>query len=160
MTVARWHANAAPRLRESGDTIDAHQWRVAQLVQRICDAIGEPCRLNLLQAALYHDEAERVLGDMPRPAKDRFYALARAYADAEAEVMAEMNLPGYPWELTEREEQILRLADCADAWRWAWQHGARGEEWQDAAAECHGLAWSMGKKVGVWWDQFERENAA
>jgi 5'-deoxynucleotidase YfbR-like HD superfamily hydrolase len=157
MTVARWHQNESPRLRNSGDCIERHQWRVALLVQRICAAMREPMRVNLLQAALYHDEAERVLGDMPGPVKAGFPALARAYADAEAEVLSDMDLPGYPWELTEREEAIKTLADRADAWRWAIMHGEYCGDWRDAESECHGLAWGIGPRAGAWWAEFAKE---
>jgi len=43
-----------------------------------------------LRAAMHHDEAERVLGDMPGPAKEAFPALAAAYAKAELSVLTEM----------------------------------------------------------------------
>jgi len=88
MTVLRWHSNADPRLRLSGDTIDLHQRRVCDM----CHSAAAWLRLSLigsdlLRAALHHDEAERVLGDMPGPAKGAFPALAAAYAKAELSVL-------------------------------------------------------------------------
>jgi 5'-deoxynucleotidase YfbR-like HD superfamily hydrolase len=70
MTVLRWHAHADHRLRNSGDDIHGHQCRVAMLCHSLAAYIGHPLHdSDLPHAALRHDEAERVLGDMPGPAK-------------------------------------------------------------------------------------------
>jgi 5'-deoxynucleotidase YfbR-like HD superfamily hydrolase len=95
MSVLRWHAHADHRLRSSGDDIHGHQCRVAMLCHSLAAYIGHPLHdSDLPHAALRHDEAERVLGDMPGPAKYRFPALADAYAEAEQQVLTEM---GYDW---------------------------------------------------------------
>ena len=126
----RWHANANPNLRDSFDTIDAHQRRVCSMCISLAAFIGHPLTGSELPwAARHHDEAERFLGDMPAPAKARFPMLAEQYAIAERQILAEMSLS---WTLTAKEQQMLHLCDKLDAYTWARKHGARGPEW-DAA---------------------------
>lgn len=114
MTVNRWHTNPDSALRNSGDTIDAHQDRVADLVSEICAQMGLD-GWHVIQAAKVHDEAERELGDMPATAKRRFPYLEEAYRRAEAEVLGEHPLD----HLTDVEQSILDLADQLDAYLWA-----------------------------------------
>ena len=131
-TVNRWHANADPRLRDSLDTIDAHQQRVATLCHSLAAHMGHPLtESDLLLAARNHDEAERVLGDMPAPAKARFPELAEAYAIAEREVLRGM---GLDWTITAKEEQMLHLCDKLDAYIFAVSRGVTGQEWDEARA--------------------------
>ena len=84
---------------------------------------------DLLIAAASHDEAERILGDMPSPAKGRFAALADAYAQAERVVLDEM---GLTWTLTAKEQQMLHLCDRLDAYMFAMSRGVTGQEWDEA----------------------------
>jgi len=119
-TVNRWHCYPDERLRNSGDTIDAHQWRVWKLCVEFAVALKLKDRSELIFAAINHDEAEKVLGDMPGPAKERFPALAAAYAEAEKTVLAEM---GLYWTLTDQDAAILHLADKLDGDIWARNHG-------------------------------------
>jgi 5'-deoxynucleotidase YfbR-like HD superfamily hydrolase len=126
----RWHANADPRLRDAGDTIDAHQRRVTTLCLSLAAHMGHPLSgSDLLIAAASHDEAERVLGDMPSPAKARFVLLATAYASAERVVLEEM---GLTWTLTAKEQQMLHLCDRLDAYMFATSRGVTGQEWDEA----------------------------
>lgn len=128
----RWHANANPRLRNSLDTIDAHEQRVLALCHSLAAHMGHLLiGSDLLWAARYHDEAERVLGDMPAPAKARFPELAEAYAIAERTVLAEM---GFSWTLTAKEQQMLHLCDKLDAYIFAVSCGVTGQEWDEARA--------------------------
>ena len=138
MTVLRWHAHEDHRLRHSGDDIHEHQFRVADMCIRLAARIGHPLHnSDLVDAAMYHDEAERVLGDMPGPAKDRFPALAAAYAKAELQVLTEM---GMNWTLTRKEQDMLTLCDKLDAWQWARKHGVTGGEWDCALAKLRIMA--------------------
>ena len=130
MTVNRWHANANPALRDAGDTIDAHQRRVTTLCLSLAAHMGHPLSgSDLLIAAASHDEAERVLGDMPSPAKARFVLLATAYASAERVILDEM---GLTWTLTAKEQQMLHLCDRLDALMFAMSRGVTGQEWDEA----------------------------
>ena len=126
----RWHANSNPNLRDSFDTIDAHQRRVSVLCHSLAAFMGYPLtESDLLHAASNHDEAKRVLGDIPSPAKARFPKLAEQYEIAENVILAEM---GLYWILTPKEAQMLHLCDKLDAYTWARNHGTHGPEW-DAA---------------------------
>jgi 5'-deoxynucleotidase YfbR-like HD superfamily hydrolase len=123
--VNRWHCHPNERLRNSGDTINLHQARVADLCDTFAAALGMDVERaqELNFAALNHDEAEKVIGDMPGPAKDRFPVLAAEYAAAEKIVLAEM---GLHWDLTNFETAILHLADKLDAELLARRHGVVG----------------------------------
>lgn len=128
----RWHANADPFLRDALDTIDAHQHRVAVMCHSLAAHMGHPLtESDLLLAARNHDEAERVLGDMPAPAKARFPELAEAYAIAEREVLRGM---GLAWTITAKEEQMLHLCDKLDAYMFAVSCGVTGQEWDEYRA--------------------------
>lgn len=123
--VARWHCYPDARLRNSGDTIERHQIEVERLCRQFSWALKLDTgrRAELLHAARHHDEAERVLGDLPGPAKARFPELAAAYEEAEREVLADM---GLSWSLTPQEADILHLADKLEAELWARRHGVTG----------------------------------
>jgi 5'-deoxynucleotidase YfbR-like HD superfamily hydrolase len=145
MTVLRWHCHPSDALRLSGDNIDRHQKRVRYLVGSLCAAIGYDTNgTDILRAARYHDEAERVMGDLPAPAKARFPALAAAYAKAELEVLIEM---GHTWSLSRLEADILRLCDVLERYLYA---AARGVDHPDDMAECQALAKRIGTCAVAW----------
>jgi 5'-deoxynucleotidase YfbR-like HD superfamily hydrolase len=145
MSPLRWHCHPDDRLRLSGDNIDRHQQAVADLVGSLCAAIGyDTTGTDILRAARYHDEAERVLGDLPAPAKARFPALAAAYAKAELAVLIEM---GHTWSLSRLEADILRLCDVLERYLYA---SARGVDHPDDLAECQALAKRIGTCAVAW----------
>ena len=123
--VNRWHCHPDERLRNSGDTIERHQIEVERLCRQFSWVLKLDTgrRAELLHAARHHDEAERIVGDLPGPAKARFPALAAAYEEAEREVLADM---GLSWSLTPQEADILHLADKLEAELWARRHGVTG----------------------------------
>ena len=140
-TVNRWHAHADPRLRNSGDTIDGHQARVCDLCLSLAACIGWPLHgSDLPRAALHHDEAERVVGDIPGPAKVRFPELAFAYAQAERVIMADRGIA--PFDLTIEESRILSICDALDAVQWAMKCAADGPllDADRAAIRRHAMA--------------------
>jgi 5'-deoxynucleotidase YfbR-like HD superfamily hydrolase len=142
MTVLRFHASQDARLRGYGDNISMHQMRVHLWCEQICNSLGVDLSPDLHKAALNHDQAERVLGDTPGPAKERFPALAAAYAKAELQVLTEM---GLTWNLTRQEADILQLADKADAWLIACRVGAADDpEWVEAFAKLERMADKLG----------------
>jgi len=134
--VNRWHANACPELRNSGDTISAHQKRCGALIRQLWpDASDE-----LVRMAECHDEAEKMIGDMPYPAKRDFPALATVYEMAERQVMRGMGLPMPEHGI---DSDKIKLVDRIDAYRWMMLHAPRLEadqEWEDALARIIGLA--------------------
>jgi 5'-deoxynucleotidase YfbR-like HD superfamily hydrolase len=145
MSPLRWHCHPNDALRLSGDNIDRHQEAVTQLVASLCAAIGyETDGTDILRAAQYHDEAERVLGDLPATAKERFPALAAAYAKAELEVLIEM---GHTWRLSRTERRMIRLCDVLERYLYA---AARGVDHPDDLAECRALAKRIGTSAVAW----------
>ena len=147
-TVNRWHSHPCPRLRGSGDTVAAHQRRVTELCRDLAAYIGHSLHdSDLLYAAANHDAAEAVLGDMPAPAKDRFPALAAAYAKAELQVLTEM---GLNWNLTRREADMLHICDKLDAYTWARKCGVTGGEWDRALVRLWKLAHGIGPDAAEW----------
>lgn len=68
---------------------------------------------NLLMAALAHDMAEQVTGDMPSPAK-RKLGIGAEFAAMEAEVMMVYGVPDFEALLTEDEKITLKRADVLD----------------------------------------------
>ena len=140
-TVNRWHCHPDPRLRNSGDTIDRHQQAVWQLCYDFAHMLKLPDdrRVELLFAARHHDEAERIVGDLPGPAKARFPALAAAYEKAELEVLNDM---GLNWSLTRQEADMLHLADKLEAELWARRHGVTGSH------DCDKLA-ALADRLGL-----------
>lgn len=103
--VKRFHIHTT--LREH--LVASHSWGVAML----CLEIDPKCRKEVLVAALQHDVAESVTGDMPAPTKWRFEELAKALARVELVVEEELELQPTS-ELTKHEEKTLKIADMAD----------------------------------------------
>ena len=152
MTVARWHSNPDFRLRRSGDTIDSHQRRVCTMCVDLAARLRLPLDgSDLPRAALQHDEAERVLGDMPGPAKARFPQLAAVYARAESEVLREMGIK--PFRLTDDEWAILKLCDKLDAILWAKAHGVCGGEWLAETLRLRAKAAELALDALAWVDE-------
>lgn len=150
MTVNRWHAHPDYRLRNGGETIDDHQEAVHWKVKDFCAHMGIKANDDLICAARYHDEAERVLGDMPATAKRSFPALAAAYAKAELEILTEM---GYTWSLTRQEADILKLCDMLDAYQSMLVRApdlAANDDWQHYLAEMRKIAERIGGKAMAW----------
>ncbi len=157
MTVNRWHAHHDYRLRNCGDNIRSHQASVEDLARDLCKRIGIEPSDDLLFAALHHDEAEAILGDMPATAKRRFPALAAAYAKAELEILTEM---GYTWSLTRIEADILKLCDMLDAYKVMLTYApnlASQEDWQHDVAEMRKLAERLSGKAMAWVEEETHE---
>ena len=140
-TINRWHCHPDQRLRNSGDTILAHQARVALLCNQFAVALGlsDDRRCELVFAAKNHDEAEKIVGDIPGPAKARFPELRAAYETAEREVLADM---GLSWSLSSTEADLLHLADKLDAELWARGVGVTGSH------DCEALQ-ALADRLGV-----------
>lgn len=101
--VKRFHT--VTMVREN--LVSSHSWGVATL---ICDITENPSA-NLLKAALYHDVAEHVTGDISAPTKWRFTELASMVSKVEQEIDKEL---GIQINLDDEELKILKFADMAD----------------------------------------------
>lgn len=88
--------------------IAEHSWGVAWLCYLLS---AEKPRAELLIAAMEHDLAEHVTGDLPAPAK-RGMNLHKLFSDAEEEAMACAGFADRG--LTDEELKILKFADTAD----------------------------------------------
>lgn len=71
---------------------------------------NEKPSVNLLMAALAHDLAEGVVGDIPAPTKRMLQSGALDQAEHEADYNGGMPV----FELTEEEARVLKLADSMD----------------------------------------------
>lgn len=94
------------------DTVGHHSHGVACLVMLLSPTADPERRLLLLQAALTHDLAEHVVGDVPSPVK-RKLGVREAFGAYEQEMMQEIGL-AYEGHLNEAERRILKLADMMD----------------------------------------------
>ncbi len=100
--VKRYHTHTT--LRE--ETVGHHSHGVALL----CLLLRPDASARLLRAALLHDMAEQVTGDIPSPAK-RLYGLSEQVHEREVQVL-ESSLWYWP-ELDADERRVLKFADLA-----------------------------------------------
>lgn len=101
--VERFHATKTLQV----ETVGTHSHGVAMLCYAL--SVGAPS-VDLLMAALCHDLAEQVYGDIPAPTK-RALGISEACAELEDECLAQR---GLLFTLTPEEERILKLADILD----------------------------------------------
>lgn len=128
--VNRWHTN--PDLAHTNDRIDGHGARVARIIL----ALHPDPSLDLIRAALIHDDGESVVGDVKAPFKDDRPDIADALADAEGEAVEAIWGRGY---VVERIDGAawLKFADRLDAYMWAAHHAPHvlsGDGWPEAKA--------------------------
>lgn len=106
-----------------------HSYNVAQILRYLMDGygyVGER-RAVLLEAALDHDIAEWVTGDMPAPTKRSLPAydcgedrgiptqsFREVYAEHEAAVMAKAGIADVSVGLSSKSKRLLKLADSLD----------------------------------------------
>jgi len=89
-------------------TVAEHSFGVAWLVWLLCD--GRPS-VELVMAALQHDLAEHVTGDLPAPAK-RSLGISKQFEEYESAIMADARMPQVM--LTQAERRTLKFADTCD----------------------------------------------
>lgn len=100
--VRRYHT--VTTLRE--ETVGHHSHGVAMLCVLLCPNVSA----DLLKAALMHDLAEQITGDIPSPAKREYYHGGN-FDELERRLINESGLK-FPF-LTDYEKRILKLADIA-----------------------------------------------
>lgn len=104
--VRRYHTK---RVHQS-QTVADHAWGVAMLITLLHP---EPSA-NLLKAALLHDVAEVITGDVPYTAKEAYASLKAACRDAEQEVEKFFRVREYMAGITFEEMQWLKAADMLE----------------------------------------------
>lgn len=105
--VKRWHT--VNTIKEQD--VAAHSWGVAM----ICQYIYPEGSKNLLLAALTHDCAERLSGDIPYTAKRQFENLKVASEQIEYDFNEEN---GIDYQLESGESEILAWADTMELLLW------------------------------------------
>jgi len=100
--VKRYHT--VTTLRE--ETVGHHSHGVAML----CTLIKPDAQADLLKAALLHDLAEAVTGDIPSPAK-REYGIGEQVEELEKRLLSGAGLR-FPF-LSAEDKRVLKLADIA-----------------------------------------------
>jgi len=103
--IKRYHT--VPLIGEQ--SVAEHSYNVVQILRHITK---DMLSINLLKAALDHDVLEYFTGDMPYPTKCAYPALYGALKKVEAEIAHEL---GIDYELTPKEELLLRWADVMEA---------------------------------------------
>lgn len=88
------------------ETVAAHSYLVAWC----CAVLVDACSSYLLLAALQHDIAEYVTGDLPAPTK-RQLGISAQFACYEEEVLRAHAHTDHHTQLTDEERRILKLAD-------------------------------------------------
>lgn len=116
--VQRYHA--VPSVL-SKQRVDSHAWSVTMIV--LCLTDGQASR-DLLLHALLHDSAEIVTGDIPFTVKRQCPEMKHLLGELE-DTAHRYHLFPLP-ALTEEEEQVLKIADTLDGWRWCQLHEPRG----------------------------------
>jgi len=106
-TVRRYHTN--PVIKDQD--LAAHSWGVAMIIREIM-----PGNLHLIEAALTHDLAESVTGDIPYTGKKKYPKLKQTSIEAERE-FAMVN--GTPLHLTPVEQRCLSWADMFECYLFA-----------------------------------------
>jgi 5'-deoxynucleotidase YfbR-like HD superfamily hydrolase len=90
------------------ETVAQHTYGVMSIIADLCHGVPST---NLMMAALCHDIAEQVTGDIPAPAKWDYPELSEAIKNAEAKIEEEY---GVVYRLTPTEQTLLKAADTLD----------------------------------------------
>ena len=105
--VARWN----------GQTVGEFPYSVAEhslLVEKILRLLNTRTNAELRLAALLHDAAEYVIGDLISPVKN---ALGGEYGELEDRLSAAIRLRfGMPMDLSDRQKRAIKRADRMSAW--------------------------------------------
>lgn len=101
----RWHTEGPLQMQTLAD----HQWGVAMLAMYLTD---NKCTLFLVRAALVHDCAELIIGDIPAPTKWKFGSLLE---EAERKAEEEMGITVWLENITPDEQELLSVADRMEA---------------------------------------------
>jgi hypothetical protein len=115
--VKRWHTRDY-MIRE--ESVAAHSWNVAMWIMLLHPEPGKA----LVHAALVHDVAEKMTGDMPRWAKQD-PAVGGLFDELEYKVLESK---GLQFDLEEDDLVWLKAVDCFDAWMFLRQNVLAGNK--------------------------------
>ena len=128
-------------------TVAQHSWSMAAMLLLLHP---DPSR-ELIQAALFHDVAERWTGDMPAPMKWWINPeIGIAMAHAEAGILIELGLAN---KLSEEETKWLRALDILDLYLYAKDELNLGNRhMQEVHDVCHDFvfSWDSPKEIIDW----------
>ena len=136
--VMRWHTH--PRMAGTGDRLDGHHARVAQIILQF----HHDPSVDLLRAALTHDAGEMDVGDIPSGMKRDMPDVAERLARVEA--VSRDTIAGTFPDLSESGQTWLRWADRLDAYLFAQHMGMdmTATEWRLAHEEIARLEAMLG----------------
>lgn len=109
----RWHMN--PMMSRHDDLVCAHQGRCGQLVIMLWPDHS----IELLRAAVTHDAAEIMVGDLSGPFKASGEEVVQKHAQLEDSVLRAM---GFAQDLTDLDRERLRFVDQLDAYLFVQLH--------------------------------------
>ena len=107
--VARYHTTGGPIQQTTGQ----HSWGVAMIIL----ALHPNPSLGLVRAALEHDAAEFIVGDLPSPAKRKSPVLRDLLEGIENDTMISLGMQGHV-HLSSADRAWLHWADVAEAMLW------------------------------------------
>mgnify|MGYP003116660481 CR=1 FL=1 len=138
----RWHTH--PRMAGTGDRLDGHHARVAQIILQF----HHDPSVDLLRAALTHDAGEMDVGDIPSKMKRQMPDVAERHALVEA--VSRDTIAGTFPDLSETDRTWLRWADRLDAYLFAQHMGMdmTATEWRLALEEIARLEAMLGSDDG------------
>lgn len=94
------------------NTVGHHSFGVAWFVYLLSEP-GCPPHYTLLLAAMAHDLAEQVTGDISSPTKRKYPELAAMVQEMELDILEQHEL-NFECTFTGRDQIILKAADCLD----------------------------------------------
>jgi 5'-deoxynucleotidase YfbR-like HD superfamily hydrolase len=116
--VRRHHCNASDAVQNIGH----HSWGVAMVL----DYIYPTASKTVILAALRHDMAEMLVGDLPAYTKWNHKDLAALHGNIEQAMMVQL---GMDLDLTEHECIALKTADMLELWLWSSYREHMGDEY-------------------------------
>ena len=137
--IRRWHSN--PDLAHIADRIDGHSGRVARIIAMLHPAPS----VELLRAALSHDDGEELTGDVSAEFKRQRSDIATAlhYAEKDHRLLVWGDDP----HLSDEDKRWLRFADRLDAYMWAAHHAPHvmlGDGWPEYGVRLRRAADDLG----------------
>jgi 5'-deoxynucleotidase YfbR-like HD superfamily hydrolase len=123
------------------DTVGHHSYNVAQIIRFIAADLPFDRYGLLLCAALDHDVAECIVGDMPAPTKRRLpnypgHTFREVYGEMEARVMEENGMDDVTLLLNAEEAMLLKAADAMDGMRFCMQEIRMGNTFAISIGEA------------------------